>query len=285
MYEICEFLRMGEPSAITRDRLAACTSIAEELIKLVQRWDATSIPAWHREEEDRVGVVAGLVHILATASRRPSSLDAFVTRALADPSRYGVREVLIPDVRLIYRWIDELPAARPAARRILGHCIAELRSATAAPIEPAKDWKREAKLGCSCVHCTAVNRFLRDAEQPVARFPLRMDLRQHLHQQIEKYACDLTHASPTAEGRRKTLVCTKTQATYERGGGNNLKRTSNAARRAGGALGRCKIPSQKTARAAARHQELKSREGGVSSRRRAARIGESASMSRCRRAT
>ena len=60
-----------------------------------------------------------------------------------------------------------------------------------------------------------LNRFLEDPSQRVGRFPLRKDRRQHLHQQIESQRLDLTHVTDRA-GSPQTLVCTKTQASYER---------------------------------------------------------------------
>jgi hypothetical protein len=49
----------------------------------------------------------------------------------------------------------------------------------------------------------------------VLRFPLRKDRRQHLHQQIDAQRLDLTHVTERT-GSPQTLVCTKTQASYER---------------------------------------------------------------------
>ena len=49
----------------------------------------------------------------------------------------------------------------------------------------------------------------------MGRFPIRKDRRQHLHQQIDKHRCDCTHVTERI-GSPQTLVCTKTQASYER---------------------------------------------------------------------
>jgi hypothetical protein len=97
----------------------------------------------------------------------------------------------------------------------LQHCLAELRAAIAQPVEPPKDWTRDGELGCNCDDCSALSRFLRDPTQRVGRFPLRKDRRQHLHQQIDSHRCDLTHVTARV-GSPQTLVCTKTQGSYER---------------------------------------------------------------------
>ena len=60
-----------------------------------------------------------------------------------------------------------------------------------------------------------MSRFLRDPAARVARFPLRKERRQHLHRRIEEHRCDCTHVTERI-GSPQTLVCTKTQASYER---------------------------------------------------------------------
>jgi hypothetical protein len=47
------------------------------------------------------------------------------------------------------------------------------------------------------------------------RFRMRKDLRAHLHQKIDQHRCDLTHVTER-KGSPYTLVCTKTQDTYQR---------------------------------------------------------------------
>jgi hypothetical protein len=59
------------------------------------------------------------------------------------------------------------------------------------------------------------NGFLRDPVARIGRFPLRKDRRQHLHRQIDHHECDCTHVTER-KGSPQTLVCTKTQSSYER---------------------------------------------------------------------
>ena len=210
---ICESLCCDSP-ALTDERRAVCDSLADELAQVVQRWDAGRNDAWYRQEEKRAGVVADVVRIFATISAT-EHLDRFLAHVLADKRHYDLHEVLIPDVKAIHHWIPKVPAAQPAASRLLQHCLAELRAATAHPIEPPSDWTRDDELGCTCDDCRALGRFLRDPALRVGRFPLRKDRRQHLHVQIDKHRCDLTHVTERA-GSPQTLVCTKTQRTYER---------------------------------------------------------------------
>jgi predicted 2-oxoglutarate/Fe(II)-dependent dioxygenase YbiX len=204
----------AEPPARTDQRRAACRLLAEDLASLIERRDTAKIPEWQRDGEKRDTVVAGAVRALASADAA-QSLDHFVTRILADAERYDVRLALIPAALALHRSIGGMAAAQPALTRLREHCIVQLRAATAHPVEPLADWKRDAKLTCKCADCRAVNDFLKDPNERVLRLPMGKDRRKHLHQQIEARQCDLTHTTHRA-GSPQTLVCTKTQASYQR---------------------------------------------------------------------
>ena len=60
-----------------------------------------------------------------------------------------------------------------------------------------------------------MSRFLRDPTERIGRFPLNKQRRQHLHRQIDKQRCDVRHVTER-KGSPQTLVCTKTQKSYER---------------------------------------------------------------------
>jgi predicted 2-oxoglutarate/Fe(II)-dependent dioxygenase YbiX len=211
---ICESL-CCDPPAFTKERRAVCASFADELAQVLERWDVRPAKSWsHQGAPERAGVVASLVRIFAAISAQ-RHLDRFLERVLDDKRNYGLREVLIPDLNSIQKWLPDVPAAQSSFSRLLDHCLAELRAATAHPIEPPQDWTRDAALGCKCEDCGALNRFLRDPTQRVGRFPLRKDRRQHLHQQIDRHQCDCTHVTDRY-GSPQTLVCTKTQASFER---------------------------------------------------------------------
>jgi hypothetical protein len=162
----------------------------------------------------RIGIVASMVRLLSAVGAG-KHLTHFLTHVLADTRHYDLRTVLIPDVKALYTPTLPTATGHRAATRLLQHCLSELRAATAHPPEPPKDWKREAKLGCTCDDCVALSRFLRNPAERVGRFPLNKQRRQHLHQQIDKHRCDLTHVTER-KGSPQTLVCTKTQDSYER---------------------------------------------------------------------
>jgi hypothetical protein len=249
---ICEHL-CCDPPALSKERCVACALIADDLMKVVERWDKVRPNQWdddfdsdafdteaddldeqrkdkHSEKElddderealallrrgdKRTGVVASMVRMLSVIGVSKHLMN-FLTHVLADTRHYDLRAVLIPDVRTLYAQPISTAAGRRAASRLLQHCLTELRTATAHPVEPPKDWKREAKLGCKCEDCVALSRFLRDPAERVGRFPMNKQRRQHLHRQIDKHRCDLKHVTER-KGSPQTLVCTKTQDSYER---------------------------------------------------------------------
>jgi hypothetical protein len=57
--------------------------------------------------------------------------------------------------------------------------------------------------------------FLKNKSESVYRFRRRQDLRQHLETKIAQHQCDLALLTDR-RGSPQTLVCTKTQACYER---------------------------------------------------------------------
>lgn len=90
------------------------------------------------------------------------------------------------------------------------------------PPEEPQDWRVAAEFSCNCPQCKALRKFCKNPEQRVARFPLKKELRAHLHQKIDNNRLDLDHETER-KGRPFTLVCTKNRATYKR----RLKEYSN----------------------------------------------------------
>ena len=105
--------------------------------------------------------------------------------------------------------------AETAVRDLRQFCIDQLTQRTAKEPNPPKDWKRNAKVDCDCADCQELARFLKNKDARVHRFPRRKDLRQHLHQQIDRHRLDCAHVTER-RGRPYTLVCTKNRASFER---------------------------------------------------------------------
>ncbi len=209
---LCRPLFCGPPP-LTAARRKACEALADELVRAIERWDGAR-KARHQGERGRKGVVEGVISMFA-AIRAQDRLEWFAAYVLEDAKHYDLRGVLAPDVKAIYSWLADVPDAQPAAERLMRHCVAQLQEATELAPKPPADWKREAKLNCKCEDCRALARFLRDPAVRVGRFPLRQERRQHLRQQIDHHHLDCTHETER-KGSPQTLLCTKTQASFER---------------------------------------------------------------------
>ena len=95
------------------------------------------------------------------------------------------------------------------------HAADFLLARSATPPEAPKNWKIAAPVKCRCEHCAKLRAFCKDPVAETARFPLRQELRAHLHQIIDRHRLDLAHVTER-RGRPFTLVCTKTRASHER---------------------------------------------------------------------
>lgn len=209
----------GRDSKMTKERRSVCLALAEELEQAIDRWDRRKWDSWQREQDHRSGIVEPVVRSLAVLEAA-KALDRFVSRAISDPAHYDLHTVLVSAVKSLLR--DQslglnavASCGRSACDRLYQHCLADLRSRTASKPQAPADWSRDAKLGCTCADCRELAAFLKSKTESVHRFARRKDLRQHLHQQIEQHHCDVTHVTER-KGSPQTLVCTKTQASYER---------------------------------------------------------------------
>ncbi len=97
-----------------------------------------------------------------------------------------------------------------------GQAVRRLLERSRTPPEEPGHWKIvDAHLSCSCEHCARLLAFCDDPAAQVARFPLRQDLRTHLHGVIERHNLDMDHVTER-KGRPYTLVCTKNRASFLR---------------------------------------------------------------------
>lgn len=201
------------PPGMSDERRAVCVPLADELIQVLERWDNRPVRDWH-EPEPRRGIIESVFRSL-TALDDIDRLAPFVAYVLARPKHYKLRTVLVPAVQSLHTALDADSPARSRFDQLLHHCLAELRTLTATPIEPPANWTRDAKVDCECAECKELSEFLRSPTEQVRRFPRRKELRQHLHAQIDRHKLDLTHVTER-KGSPQTLICTKNQATYKR---------------------------------------------------------------------
>ena len=110
---------------------------------------------------------------------------------------------------------EEGAAGSVAFARLWRHAAASLLARSTEPPAPPSDWTIAANAGCECEHCDRLRDFCRDPAARSARFPLRKELRAHLHQIIDRQELDIEHVTER-RGRPFTLVCTKTRASHKR---------------------------------------------------------------------
>ena len=110
---------------------------------------------------------------------------------------------------------EEGAAGGAAFARLWRHAADALLARSGEPPTPPGNWTIAANAGCRCEHCDRLRDFCKDPAARTARFPLRKDLRAHLHQIIDGQELDIEHVTER-RGRPFTLVCTKTRASHER---------------------------------------------------------------------
>ena len=169
-----------------------------------------------------------------TASRRPTRFsETAVYQLFALAWRLGLPDAaaaaagavaaeprVVPPDRALPAVLAKLRAEEGAAgsaafARLWRHAAASLLARSTEPPTPPGDWTIAANAGCECEHCDRLRDFCRDPTARTARFPLRKDLRAHLHQIIDRHELDIEHVTER-RGRPFTLVCTKTRASHKR---------------------------------------------------------------------
>ena len=153
-----------------------------DLFSLAWRWRLT-------DEEEATAAVAAMPRLATPDRALPAALrDLHGETGFANSAAYAAL------------W-------RHAARALLG------RSAT--PPEAPRHWKIPCAVDCDCEICAGLRAFCEDPAARVARFPLRKELRAHLHRTIDRHGLDMDHETER-RGRPFTLVCTKNRASHRR---------------------------------------------------------------------
>jgi hypothetical protein len=204
-----------DPPAMNDDRRAACVWAADAVDRMLARWDrrhAKGNSPYLRELS--AGIVASIVQSFAAVGAI-DRLTTYIDRILRLPERYPARRMLVDAVKTLHAALPSDSPARPGVERLREHCLTVLRAATAQPIVPPADWTRDAPVDCTCADCRELVQFLRDPVAQVHRFARRQALRSHLEQAVRAHRLDVD-CRTLERGSPKTLICTKTQASYDR---------------------------------------------------------------------
>ena len=175
----------------------------------------SAVEDWYRPQRRKPVEAAGIRDLLIAAWRSGLEWEMeTAAAALADRPVPDLTERRVPAVLDALR--PEEGLAGSAVYASLWRQAADgLLRRSARPPEPPRDWVTAAPIPCDCELCTDLKAFCRDPAASVARFPLRQDLREHLHRQIDAYRLDMFHETER-RGRPYTLVCTKNRASYQR---------------------------------------------------------------------
>ena len=163
------------------DRLA--DQAVRDLFALAWRWRLTS------EAETAAAAIAALPRLATPDRTLPAALrELYGEEGLADTAAFAAL------------WL---------------HATGSLLKRSAAPPKEPRHWKIAADIDCKCDLCDDLRTFCKDPATKVARFPLRQDLRAHLHRIIDRHGLDIDHETER-RGRPYTLVCTKNRASHRR---------------------------------------------------------------------
>ena len=199
------------------DRYSLCKGLAAHALRALKDLDGTKDDesSWHGKSSDRKELITLLFKSLkAVGATDP--LAELVDHIVNLPEEYVLTTVQIPALFDLATWLGRtLGAECSSLVSWLDSCRRDLITRTENEPQPPSDWKRPVKLSCSCTYCRELSSFLNNPDETSHRFRLRKDRRQHLHQIIERHQCDTTHVTER-RGSPQTLVCEKTNGTYER---------------------------------------------------------------------
>jgi len=181
---------------------------AAALVRAMPGDPARAAPAlsWQRPAPMAPRTVLDLLAGLGAVD--PALAGQAAAHMLAWPGTYGMDAVLVPAVR-------DVPADAPGAGPLRAACMVHLRARAEELLAPPADWRRDSTLPCRCPRCMELARFLDDPEQRTWVLKAAEADRSHVEGTIRTAGCDLDTVTDR-RGRPYSLVCTKTQASYER---------------------------------------------------------------------
>ena len=204
----------------SNSRLASLERDAGLLAQIAARQDAACDPAL------RAGAEA-LIRLTLTVPTIGVTVLTNLTTALfllaADELRDQLIAGLSPDradpvtvqAEAILTAVHRNPALNIWIRTWIDCVVDLLDQRTASEPQPPSDHARPGLCFCDCDDCRTLDAFLRDPQRGSERFPLRESRRQHLTAVIEQQSCDLA-TTVERRGSPYALVCTKTNASYQR---------------------------------------------------------------------
>lgn len=163
---------------------------------------------WWRPHRIEDSQLAGLLHLVLAV--RPQRSEDLLDMVQDHPDLVRFDAAVVPAVTTVHDRLGPVPALAAW----IGHVRSILEPRVAEPPQPPLDLRRAPPTGCSCERCRTLAAFMQDPARDELRLKLRKDLRQHLHQVVQRQRLDaVTHT--IRQGRPYTLVVTKTLRSYE----------------------------------------------------------------------
>ncbi len=166
---------------------------------------------WNRPQTVASGFIVSLLTALGAID--PALAERAVDHILSLPKVYDPDKVLLSAVLKL----TEQSASRDlaAVRRLRAACLEHLRARIAEPLEPPSNWTRDSTLPCHCANCKDLSHFLADPERERWTYKAAQAKRDHVEDSIRRGGCDLKCGTDRST-RPYVLVCTKTQASYDK---------------------------------------------------------------------
>lgn len=200
------------------DRVADRTALLGALAKLRDTgllgrflrelgWDWDEAP-----KERRTAAIVELVH--AVAALQPSDLRGrrLVGELRQARDRWPLDDVVLPAALAL---TPRTKALRPMVEALRADVVDHLRARVALPLEPPQNAARSTDgLNCGCTDCHGLRAFLSDRRESTWTLRAAQDRRSHVQSAARGANADLTFRT-VRTGSPHSLVCTKTQASYE----------------------------------------------------------------------
>jgi len=200
-------------AALPGDGLAKLVGAATALVDALPGDPSRAPPRdpWQSDQGVQPSFVVDLFNAIGRVDETLAERAA--DQMLAWPKTYGLDPVLVPAVRQLIG--SATIKDTTAVQRLRSACVKHLRTRVAEPLEAPTDWGRASKLTCRCDHCSELSRFLADSKLKTWAFKAAEAARRHVEETIRRARCDVDVITDR-RGRPYSLVCTKTQASYER---------------------------------------------------------------------
>src|SRR5262249_22654752 len=195
--------------------LELCTSLAGSLLQTMETIDRDrSATGYYGERVERAELLSGLARALL-ATGQEEHLARLVAHALGKPKQYPLTEAHIKALLALRSWLQKNVKQPSAALSGWVAAVREqLEALTAKAPEAPADFRRPAKLSCSCADCRELADFLAGGREEVHRLRVAQGRRDHLENTIRNDHCDVS-CKTERTGSPYTLVCTKTTRSYQ----------------------------------------------------------------------